>query len=82
MGKICEVARTPLGMSPPVTTRFFVDVMYAGFQNHKKCTIDGRASAPSSQVIADGGRRDVVGEVVVEGDVEDGHLGAPGRRFN
>ena len=33
----------------------------------------GRASDPSSQVIADGGRRDVVGEVVVEGDVEDGH---------
>ena len=47
--------------------------MYAGFQNHKKCTIDGRASDPSSQVIADGGRRDVVGEVVVEGDVEEGH---------
>ena len=38
-----------------------------------KCIINGRASDPSSQVIADGGRRDVVGEVVVEGDVEDGH---------
>ena len=32
-----------------------------------------RASDSSSQVIADGGWRDVVGEVVVEGDVEDGH---------
>ena len=38
-----------------------------------KCIINGRASDFSSQVIADGGWRDVVGEVVVERDVEDGH---------
>ena len=38
-----------------------------------KIITDGRASDHSSQVIADGGRRDVVGKVFVKCDVEDGH---------